>query len=87
MKATLDSIPGVALRSQLLPCRPKDQGCSMKGAVKLSSSLRGKMQTKMKSCVAVPQGFTDISLLLEKSFDFLNMTLTFDYEIKLISLC
>lgn len=86
MKATLDSIPGVALRSQLLPCRPKDQGCSMNGAVKLSS-LRGKIQKKMKSCVAVPQGFTDISLLLEKSFGFLNMTLTFDYEIKLISLC
>lgn len=49
------------------------------------SSLRGRTQKKMKSCAAVPQGFTDISLLLE-SFGFLNMTFTFDYEINLISL-
>lgn len=39
----------------------------------------------MKSYAAVPQGFTDINLLLE-SFGFLNMTFTFDYEINLISL-
>lgn len=57
----------------------------MKGAVKLNSALHGKTQKKMKSYVPVPQGFTDISLLLE-SFGFLNMTFTFDYEINLISL-
>lgn len=87
MKATLDSILGVALRSQPLSYGPKDQGGSTDGAVKLSYSLHGKIQKKIKSCVAVPQGFTDISLLLEKSFGFLNMTFAFDYEINLISLC
>lgn len=48
---------------------------------KFFSPLHGKTQKKMKPCVAVPQGFTDTSLLLEKSLDFLNMTFTFDMRL------
>jgi len=41
-------------------------------------SLHRKTQKKMKPCVAVPQHFTGIRLLLEKSLGFLNTTFIFD---------
>lgn len=41
------------------------------------SPLHDKAQKKIKPCINVPRGFTDTSLLLEKSLGFfLNMELS-----------